>query len=169
MTKVGIGYIIGSLSIFVSSCGVYSFTGTSISDDVKTVQIENFENYAPVVNPSLSQDLYIKLQDKFVELTSLSSTEEEGDLLYEGEITDYRVVPASIEANDQAANNKLTITIKIRFYNNKDEKQNKEQSFTAFDFFPANTTLDPSLEEELVDVILDQIVENIFNATLSNW
>ena len=150
-------------------CGVYSFTGTSISPDVKTVQVNNFPNYAAIVNPTLSQRLLNKLQDKLVNQTSLNLTNEDGHLVYDGEITEYKITPSSIQTNNVAANNKLTISVKVRYANSLDKTQNVEKVFSNFDFFEGDQSLSPALEEELSDKILDKIIDNIFNGTLGNW
>lgn len=156
-------------ALMMSGCGFYSFTGTSISPDVKTAQVNNFANYAGIVNPTLTQRLLNKLQDKLVNQTVLNITNEDGDLVYDGEITEYKITPSSIQSSDVAANNKLTISVKIRYTNTLDKKQNVEKTFSNFDFFDGNASLTSSLEEELTDKILDKIVDNIFNGTLGNW
>ena len=154
---------------FLQSCGIYSFTGASISPDVKTVQISDFPNYAQLVNPGLEQAFTIGLQDLFLNQTNLDLVNSNGDLQFEGEITEYRVTPSANTGNSTAAQNRLTIAIKVRFYNNKDEEQNFEKSFSHYADFDANKDLSGSFEDAIVDVILERIFENIFNEAVANW
>ncbi|MEN8137038.1 MAG: LptE family protein [Bacteroidota bacterium] len=153
----------------LQSCGIYSFTGASISPDVKTVQIDEFPNYAQLVNPALSQTFTQGLQDLFLNQTNLSLANNDGDLQFEGEITEYRITPSATTAESKAAQNRLTIAVKVRFYNNKDEEQNFEKSFSHYEDFSANEQLSGSFEDELVNLILERIFENIFNESVANW
>jgi len=154
---------------FLQSCGVYSFTGASISPDVKTVQVSDFPNYAQLVNPALEQTFTIGLQDLFLNQTNLDLVNNNGDLQFEGEITEYRVTPSANTAGSTAAQNRLTIAVKVRFYNNKDEEQNFEKTFTHYQDFDANKDLSGSFEDAIVDEILERIFENIFNEAVANW
>lgn len=154
---------------FLQSCGIYSFTGASISPDVKTVQVSDFPNYAQLVNPGLEQAFTQGLQDLFLNQTNLSLVNSNGDLQFEGEITEYRVTPSANTANSTAAQNRLTIAVKVRFYNNKDEEQNFEKSFSHYEDFDADTDLSGSFEDAIVQVILERIFENIFNDAVANW
>ena len=153
----------------LQSCGIYSFTGASISPDVKTVQISDFPNYAQLVNPGLEQAFTIGLQDLFLNQTNLDLVSNNGDLQFEGEITEYRVTPSANTAGSTAAQNRLTIAVKVRFYNNKDEEQNFDKSFSHYQDFDANKDLSGSFEDGIVDVILERIFENIFNEAVANW
>jgi len=161
---VGLGLIMG----LSQSCGFYSFTGASISPDVKTVQIDDFPNYAQLVNPALSQTFTQGLQDLFLNQTNLNLTSSGGDLQFEGEITEYRVTPAAITSGSTAAQNRLTIAVKVRFYNNNDEEKNFDKTFSHYEDFPASTDL-ASIEDDIVNTILERIFENIFNDSVANW
>ena len=154
---------------FLQSCGIYSFTGASISPDVKTVQVTDFPNYAQLINPALEQTFTIGLQDLFLNQTNLSLVNSNGDLQFEGEITEYRVTPSANTGNSTAAQNRLTIAVKVRFYNNKDEEQNFEKTFSHYQDFDANKDLSGSFEDALVQIILERIFENIFNDAVANW
>lgn len=155
--------------ITLNSCGIYSFTGASISPDVKTVQIDNFPNYSLLVNPALSQQFTQGLQDLFLNQTNLSLTQSNGDLQFEGEITGYKITPAANTSDSRAAQNRLTISVKVRFYNNKDEEQNFDKSFSHYEDFDATKELTGSTEDEIVSAILERIFENIFNEAVANW
>jgi hypothetical protein len=152
----------------LSGCGIYSFTGASISPDVKTASIQYFKNYALLVQPSLAQLLTEKLKDRFISQTTLALVNNNGDLDFENTITDYKVTPLAPQTNDVAANNRLSITIKVKFTNKKDEKQNFESSFTEFVDFPSNQNLS-SVELGLIDQINIKLVDDVFNKSVVNW
>lgn len=152
----------------LSACGIYKFNDTSIAPDVHTISVYNIENKAMKVNPSLSNTLTLALQDQYRKLTKLEMLEDGGDLEVSGFITSYDVTPTAVTAQEVAAQNRLTITVKITFKNNKHEKENFEKSFVAFQDYDSNLSLD-SVEAQLVDDIVEILVEDIFNATVANW
>ena len=155
--------------LIVHSCGIYSFTGTSIQPDVKTVTINYFEYQALKVNPSLSNDLTTALQDKFLKLTKLEQVDMDGDIEITGAVTGYDVKATAITANEQAAQNRLTITVKISFVNRKypeDDFENK--SFSGFADFDAMQSLD-AVEAALCEEIIEKLCDDMFNATVANW
>lgn len=155
--------------LLVQSCGIYSFTGTSIQPEVKTVTINYFEYKALKVNPSLSNDITTALQDKFLKLTKLEQVDMDGDLEITGAITGYDVKATAITANEQAAQNRLTVTVKISFTNRKfPEDDFPEKSFSAYADFDAMQPLD-AVEASLCEEIIEQLCEDMFNATVANW
>ncbi len=154
--------------IFLCGCHVYSFTGASISPDVKTVSIANFPNQATLVQPALSQVFTEKMKDKFVSQTNLTQVKVNGDLQFEGAITDYFSQPTAIQGNEQAALNRLTIVVKVKFINLKDEKQNFETTFSRFSDYDAKKNL-TTIENELINEICNQLVDDIFNKAVINW
>lgn len=156
-------------ALIVHSCGIYSFTGTSIQPDVKTVTINYFEYQALKVNPSLSNDLTTALQDKFLKLTKLEQVDMDGDLEITGAVTGYDVKATSITANEQAAQNRLTVTVKINFTNRKYPEDDFEgKSFSAYADFDAMQSLD-AVEASLCEEIIEQLCDDMFNATVANW
>ena len=155
--------------MIVHSCGIYSFTGTSIQPDVKTVTVNYFEYQALKVNPSLSNDMTTALQDKFLKLTKLEQVDMDGDIEITGAITGYDVKATAITANEQAAMNRLTVTVKINFVNRKypeDDFENK--SFSAYADFDAMQSLD-AVQGDLCVEIVEKLCDDIFNATVANW
>ncbi len=153
----------------IAACGIYSFTGTSISPDVKTVSIAPIENRAMKVNPALSNLITNALQDKFLRLTKLEMLPEGGDLEISGMITNYDITPTAITSEEVASQNRLTITVRITYVNQKDEKASfTDKSFAAFQDYDSNLTLD-AVEATLCDDIVEILVEDIFNATVANW
>ena len=166
---VSVAIALAVTAFLVQSCGIYSFTGTSIQPDVKTVTINYFEYQALKVNPSLSNDLTTALQDKFLKLTKLEQVDMDGDLEIIGEISGYDVKATAITANEQAAQNRLTVSVKISFVNRKYPEDNFDnKSFSAYADFDAMQTLD-AVESGLCEEIVEQLCEDIFNATVANW
>ena len=153
----------------MQSCGIYSFTGTSIQPDVKTVTIPFFEYKALKVNPSLSNQLTEALQEKFRRLTRLELVDEEGDLEIVGTVVGYDVRATAITATEQAAQNRLTVSVKVSFTNRKyPEESFPEKSFSAYADFDAMQTLD-AVESTLCEEIVEKLCEDIFNGTVANW
>jgi len=151
------------------SCNVsYSFTGANISPEVKTFSVYYFPNRSRLVNPNLSQDFTEALREKLQRQTSLNELEENGDLIFEGQITGYEVRPMSIQKEDQAALNRLTITVNLKYTNNKNPEQNLERTFSAYEDFDSNSSLN-AVEDGLVPEIIQKLNEDIFNATIANW
>ena len=168
VSVLGAVIALSAAGIMLSCCGVYSFTGTSIQPDVKTVTIPYMEYKALRVNPSLSNALTEAMKDKFRKLTKLEQVDEEGDLEIRGEIIGYDVKAMGITANEVAAQNRLTINVKIYFTNRKYPEDDFEKSFSSYADFDATLTLD-AVEAEKCDEIIEKLVEDIFNATVANW
>lgn len=153
----------------LSGCTVkYSFSGASIPLDAKTVSIPYFPNNAPMVAPTLSSTLTQALQDKFARQTNLQVIDNGGDLAFEGEITNYTSTPAAVTAAETAAMNRLTITVKIKFTNIYEPQNNYNKSFSAFAEYDA-TSLLQEIQDGLITEIVDQLVQEIFNAAVANW
>jgi hypothetical protein len=159
--------IIAALFAF-SSCGVYSFSGTSIAPDVTSISVARIENRAMRVNPALSNQLTESLKEKYRKLTKLSIEDMDADLEVEGEITNYEITSMAVTANEVASMNRLTITVKIRFTNKKYPKEDFDRSFAEFEDYSSSTSLD-AVEARLVDAITEKLTESIFNATVANW
>ena len=153
----------------IESCGIYSFTGTNLHPDVKTVQIDYFANNAVLVEPGLSQAFTTKIQDLFLQQTNLNLVKTGGDLQFEGEITGYKINPMTATAQQTAAQNRLTITINVRFFNNKLEEDNFEKTFSHFYDYGANTQLTGGALDDAFDEILERISQDIFNASVAKW
>lgn len=156
-------------ALVVHSCGIYSFTGTSIQPDVKTVTINYFEYKALKVNPTLSNSLTESLKDKFRKMTRLEQVDMDGDLEITGSVTGYDVRAMAVTANEVAAQNRLTVTVRIDFTNRKypeDDFQGK--SFSAYADYDSTQSLD-AVESTLCDEIIEKLCEDIFNATVANW
>ena len=156
-------------AFLVQSCGIYSFTGTSIQPDVKTITINYFEYKALKVNPSLSNQITEAMQDKFLKLTKLEQVDMDGDLEIIGAITGYDVKATAVTANEQASQSRLTVTAKVTFVNRKyPEDDFQDKSFSAYADFDATQQLD-AVESTLCDEIVEKLCEDIFNATVAQW
>jgi hypothetical protein len=160
--------VIALSALLLFSCGIYSFTGTSIQPDVKTITIPYVEYKALRVNPSLSNDLTEALKEKFRKLTTLEEVEEDGDLELVCEISGYDVKATAVTANEQASQNRLTVTVKVEFTNKKYPEDDVNKTFSAYEDFDAMQSLD-AVEAGLCETIIEKIVEDIFNATVAQW
>jgi hypothetical protein len=155
-------------AILVSSCKIYSFSGASISPQVKTASIQYFQNRAGLVQPGLSQTLTDALIDKCKSQTNLNITNGLGDVNFEGEISDYNTKPLTVSADATAAMNRFTITVKVKFTNAVDPDYSFEQAFSRYEDY--SSTIDLSqVEAELSGKIIEMIVEDIFNRAFVNW
>lgn len=161
-------FFINILGILLGGCGFYSFTGASISPEVKSVSIQQFPNIAAIVQPTLSQSFTQTLRDKFSSNTQLKLLSSGGDLNIEGEITSYTNQPVAIQGNQQAALNRLTITVKVRFTNTKDGKQSFESQFSRYRDYNSSLNFS-SVESSLIEEINKELVEDIFNKSVVNW
>ena len=160
---------LAAAAFLVQSCGIYSFTGTSIQTDVKTITINYFEYKALKVNPTLSNQITEALKDKFMRLTKLEQVDIDGDLEIIGEVTGYDVKATAITANEQAAQNRLTVNVKIAFIDRKyPENSFENKSFSAYADFDAMQQLD-AVESSLCEEIVEKLCEDIFNGTVANW
>ena len=155
--------------LLLAACtGGYSFTGASIPPEAKTISVETFPNYASTVNPQLSQKLTDNLIQMFSSQTSLDVTNSDGDLQLSGEITGYETRASALSASDEVSMNRLTITIKVKFVNTKDPEADFEQQFSRYRDYAA--TLDfAAVENGLMNEIVNELCEDIFNKAVVNW
>ncbi|MBT8385126.1 MAG: hypothetical protein KJO83_05400 [Bacteroidia bacterium] len=152
----------------IQGCGVYSFTGGS-TGDAETIQIDYFPNNAPLVEPVVSQKFTTDLQDLFLRQTNLNLTTSGGDLHFEGEIIDYKIIPISATAEQTAAQNRLTVSVRVRFYNKLVEEDNFERTFSFYSDFGAEQQLTGTVLEDALNIIFERITQDIFNASVAKW
>ncbi len=158
-----------SLIFVLNSCSVkYSFTGTSIDPNIKSVSIAYFESFAPLAKPTLSQVFTEALKDRFIQQTNLSLVKNKGDIQFSGRITGYETRPVAIQGNETAALNRLTITVEVEFVNTQDETKNFKQSFSRFEDYSSNQALS-AVEDNLIEEINEQLIQDIFNKSVSDW
>ena len=155
--------------LVLSSCRVsYSFSGTSIQPDVNTITINYIEYRALRVNPSLSNELTEAIRNQFRRMTRLEQVDRDGDMEISGEVTGYDVSAAAVTADEVAARNKLTVTVKITFTDKKHPEEDFDKSFSAYAEYDSTNTLD-AVEGTLCAEIIDKLVEDIFNASVAQW
>ncbi len=155
--------------IFFTGCKIhYTFSGASYSAYTQTFSVGFFQNQASLINPSLSNVFTESLKDRIHNQTKLKLVERDGDILYEGEIVNYQVNPQSIQGNETAALNRLTISVRVKFTNTKTPTQNFDRTFTQFVDYESSKSLQ-SIEDELIREIVDKLTQDIFNASLVNW
>ena len=162
-------YLIFSIfAISLNSCSVYNFTGTG-KIDAETFQVNYFLNNAQLVEPGLDRTFTLELQDLIQNQTNLNLVKTGGDLIYEGEIVDYRVSPMTATADQRAAQNRLTITVNVRFSNKEKEADDFEKRFSFFFDYAGTDQLVGATRTEAFDVIFDRITQDIFNESLAKW
>ena len=161
-------FIICFLFLFTTCKINYSLSGASIPPEAKTVAVKYFENKASLAPPTLSQKFSEALRDKIISQTRLTLVKTNGDVSFEGSITDYVATPIAIQSTDQAALNRLTITVTVKYTCAFDEKKNYEQSFSRFADYPSTRILS-EVESDLITQINDQLVQDIFNKTFNDW
>ena len=157
-----------TISLLVNSCGVYNFTGAK-PVDAKTFQVNYFQNNAPLIEPGIERTFTLELQDIIQNQTNLNLVSQGGELLYEGEIVDYRITPMTATADQRAAQNRLTVTVMVRFSNRNKEDDNFEKRFSFFYDFDANQQLVGSQLTTALDVIFERITQDVFNESLAKW
>jgi len=158
-----------SLLTLVVGCGAYSFTGISISAETKTFQVNYFQNTSALIEPGIERDFTLALQDLILNQTNLSLVKSNGDILYEGEIVEYRISPTTATASNTAAQNRLTIGVNVRFVNKNDEEADFEKRFSFFFDFAGSAQLVGSQKTTAIEEIFERITQDVVNASLANW
>ena len=164
-------YLLLSMSLILLSAGCtikYSFSGASIPDAAKTFSVAYFPNNAQMVAPVLSQTMTDALVERMERQTKLSQITEGGDLAFEGEITGYDSRPSSVSGDEYTVENRLTITVRVRFTSVLEPQWNYSKSFSSYLSYPTSTPLQEA-ENSLIPEIVDDLVTQIFNAAVANW
>lgn len=163
-------FLLCALSLVMVSCKVnYSFTGVQTLAGIETFQVNYFQNNAALVEPGLDRDFTLALQDLIINQTSLNLVNSGGDLVYEGEITEYRISPTTATSDNRAAQNRLTISVNVRFYDRNNPDGDLEQRFSFFYDYPAAAQLIGSQKDTAFAEIFERLTQDIFNATLAKW
>ncbi len=165
--------IVTICSIMAISCGIYSFTGSSIPIGVETFQVNYFENTAggrpgSTIEPGLDRDFTIALQDLIVNQTSLNLVNEGGDIIYSGDIVEYSVTPMAATAEIKAAQNRLTMAVMVSYENILNEDDNIEKRFSFYYDFPGNLQV-YDIKDAALEEIFERITQDILNETLAKW
>lgn len=166
--KNSILLIIAALTF--QSCGVYSLSGVSITNE-ETFEVRFFQNEAAIVEPGIDLRLTNELRDRIANQSPLSITNSNADVVYEGEIVEYYIAPQASTSENTAAQNRLTVTVNCRFYNNtqKDGTFDFERRFSFFSDVPGTNLLTGSQLDSALDEIFERITQDIFNASLARW
>jgi hypothetical protein len=158
------------ISIAAVSCSIsYKLNGSSIDySTIKTISISDFPNNANLVYPPLAQNFNVALKNIFSTRTRLQAVQRNGDLQIEGEITDYKLTPLSIQSNALAAQTQLTLTIKVRFTNTKNSKDSFESSMSASQTFDSSQLL-TTVQDALLTTMIKELTEDIYNQSVAKW
>ena len=158
------------LALLCLSCSIsYKFNGSSIDyTKTKTLSITDFPNIAELIYPPLAQSFGETLRDTYTKQTRLQLSKKGGDMNIEGEIVGYQLTPMAISADTYAAETKLTLTINVRFSNNKNPEDDFEKRYSAFQTFDSNRLL-TDVQDELMKIMVTEIADNIYNDTVAKW
>lgn len=161
-------FIISAVLLF-QSCGVYTFSGASIPEGMKTISVQFFENNAILVVPYLANQFTEALKERIRNQSALSIERGEADANFEGRITDYSVRPVAIQGNERAGLTRITVTVQVKYTNTLKPEFNFEESFNASQEFSLNQGSLESQQQKLISVINRQLSELIFNRAFANW
>ena len=159
-----------SYLMILQSCSVkYSLTGASISPETTSFQVNYFQNNAPLIEPGIERDFTNKLIDLLINQTSLELVKSNGDLVYEGEIVEYRISPTTATSDNRAAQNRLTVGVNVRFFDINDPDADFEKRFSFYYDYPASVQLIGSQKDTAMEEIFERITQDVFNASLAKW
>ena len=153
-----------------SGCTIsYKFNGAYIDyTKTKTISISEFTNTAELIYAPLTQQFSERLRDLYTRNTRLQVLKKAGDMHIEGEVTEYYLTPMAISADTYASQTKLTITINVRFTNNKNPEDDFEKKYSAYQTFDSSKLLN-DVQDELLKTIIEEIADNIYNDTVAKW
>ena len=165
-----LGIVLSTAIILFSACGSngYSFRGISIPADVETYYVGQFESNALNAPPTLATDVSESLKEKIRRESRLVLEETNPDVEFQGTVVDFRVTSEAPQPGEFSAINRLTIVTAVEYISHKKEDDGFRRNFTFFFDFPAEQDL-ASIQSEAIETILDQMMEDIFNAAFTNW
>lgn len=165
----GMALMAAAASLALTACTVsITMSGASIPENLNTFSVQYINNRAPLVNPDLSSTLTEGLKDRIQNESRLSLVNEGGDVDFSGDITSYTTKPMALKADAVSAQTRLTVSVKIRCRNAKDPKKDWEQSFSAYQDYDSENNL-ADVESDLVQLIVEELTENIFNKAFADW
>jgi hypothetical protein len=156
-----------TLTITFTACGVYSFTG--VTETPESFQVNFFQNNAPLIEPGLDIDFTNALQDLIQNQTSSNLVNSGAEVIFEGEIVEYRISPTTATANNRAAQNRLTIGVNVRYTNTKNDEKSFEQRFSFFFDYEGDTLLTGGQRDTAWEAIFERITQDIFQKALADW
>jgi len=155
--------------LLTTGCSVnFNLTGGNVDPRLQTLAVEQFGNEAQIVVPWLAQEVTNQLQDRFLSQSRLSLTSGDADVIISGSVTNYTISPVAISGDNTAAQNRLTIGMRVKFENTIDDNESWEQSFSNFVDFNSDRDF-ASLERDLVNEILEQLTQDVFNRSIGKW
>jgi len=161
--------VLFTLLVALTGCGIsYSFSGVKISEAVLTYSVDYFPNRAPLVQAQLSQQFTDAMMDKIQSNTNLDLANQGGDVHFSGEITGYATRPTAITSAETAARNRLTITVRVKYMNVAEPDLDFDSSFNRYEEYDASLPLS-EVEEDLIRLIVENLVEDIFNKAFISW
>lgn len=163
-------------AFLLSSC--YTFTGSSLHKDIKTIQINEFIDNSALKNPTLAQQFSMDIQSRFLQRTTLKGTKESPDIFIEGEITDYNPsIPAGVSSNQvqgvtgnisQTSQNKMIISVKVHYENKIEPQKNFDRTYTDEATYSSDLDIN-QIEREQIKIVTDRIINKIFNDIIADW
>lgn len=163
-------FLASLLMLAVTACRIsYKFNGAALDYNVyKTIQVSDFPIRAALVYPPLQQTFENELLDYITRNTRLQITDGASDLMLEGEITGYNLSPQAVTEDAYASLTRLTITVRVKYTDTRQDGNDIDQSFSAYRDFDSSEML-TDVQDELCQQISKELVDLIFNATLGNW
>ena len=161
--------LIVTFSMVLLGCGAYSFSGISLTEGTKTFQVNYFQNNAPLIEPGLERDFKIALEELILNQTNLDLVKSGGDIIYEGEIVEYRISPTTATSSNTAAQNRLTIAVKVHFYDKNDDDAEFDQRFSFYFDYAGSSQLVGSQKDSAIAEIFERITQDVVNASLAKW
>lgn len=160
--------VVAFVALGLNGCSVYNFTGTG-KIDAQTFQVNYFLNNAELIEPGIDRSFTLALQDLIQNQTNLNLVNSGGDLVYDGEIVEYRITPMTATADQRAAQNRLTMTVNVRFTNKKKPADDFEKRFSFYYDYDGNSQLVGNLLNTALKDIFERITQDIFNESLAKW
>lgn len=154
--------------MLMQGCKIYKFTDASVNPNIKTITINNIPNLAPIQVPSIAPELVEKLQSKFIRETNLTIVPENGDIEIDGVIVSYNIEPVAITQTETVAQNRLVISIRIDFTNRVEKDKDFSTTFRELEVYDANLSGN-DVDNQVAPIILDKLVQTIFNRAFVNW
>jgi hypothetical protein len=160
-------FLISFLSLSLSGCGIYSFYGTDDSG-AKSFSVEMFEVRAPKANPLIGQTFTEDLRDLIQQQSTVQLIQEKAELRFQGSINKYDTQPISVQEGETASQTRLTIGIEVKYENTIEKDKSFERNFSWYTDYTSDADF-LSVEEELIALIVDQLTQDVYNASLGNW
>lgn len=169
MKVIGNFVLIGLLAFVSQGCRVsYSFSGADIPAEAKTFSVDYFTSGAALVNPAFNQRFTESLKDLLLAQTPLDIVKNNGDIRLSGSIVRYETTPVAAQGNQTAALDRFIIDVEVVYFNKFEPEKNFEKRFSRFVDYESGQNFS-TVEESLSEEITDQLIQEIFNASVGSW